>query len=108
MYIYVNIYVYIYLYTHACLCVDHCSFVHMGGHFPSHCVQGTAGSKFLPEIATALEQAMRQNGPDRVFVAFKGMHERTDSFAALPYTEVYAPSKISQKSLFVYSIYCMK
>ena len=100
MYIYVNIYVYIYLYTHACLCVDHCSFVHMGGHFPSHCVQGTAGSKFLPEIATALEQAMRQNGPDRVFVAFKGMHECTDSFAALPYTEVHTHSRISQQKKF--------
>ena len=50
---------------------DHCSFAHAGGSFPSHCVQGTAGSKFLPEIADALAEAMKSNGPDRVHVAFK-------------------------------------
>ena len=68
---------------------DHCSFAHAGGHFPSHCVQGTSGSKFLPEIARALEGAMRrraerkEGGP--VLVAFKAMHEEVDSFGALPY-----------------------
>eukprot|EP00802_Teleaulax_amphioxeia_P004553 Tamp_04557.p1 GENE.Tamp_04557~~Tamp_04557.p1 ORF type:complete len:667 (+),score=102.32 Tamp_04557:23-2002(+) len=66
---------------------DHCSFVHKGGHFPPHCVQGTEGSKFLPEIAQALELAMRNNGPERTFVAFKAMHEEVDSFGALPYGE---------------------
>ena len=49
-------------------------------------MQGTPGSKFLPEIARALEQAMREN-PGRVFVAFKAMHESVDSFGALPYAE---------------------
>ena len=59
----------------------------MGGHFPSHCVQGTNGSKFLPEIAEALELAMRVHpkGPDHVLIAFKAMHEHVDSFGALPY-----------------------
>ena len=68
-----------------CVPVDHCSFAHVGGHFPSHCVQGTEGSKFLPEIALALENALKINGPDRVCVAFKAMHEHVDSFGALPY-----------------------
>jgi len=32
---------------------DHCSFM-PAGPFPSHCVQGTPGSRFLPPIAAAL------------------------------------------------------
>lgn len=64
---------------------DHCSFASQGGPFPAHCVQGTAGSKFLPEIAAALERAMRNAGPSRVCVVFKAMHEGVDSFGALPY-----------------------
>ena len=64
---------------------DHCSFAHMGGAFPSHCVQGTEGAKFLPAIAAALEDAMQANGVDRTLVAFKAMHEHVDSFGALPY-----------------------
>ena len=56
-------------YTH-----NHCSCAHAGGHFaqsgnfPSHCVHGTASSKFLSEIAGALESAMITHGPERVFV----------------------------------------
>jgi hypothetical protein len=64
---------------------DHCSFSSYGGHFPSHCVAGTSGAQFLPEISEALESAMEKNGPDRVLIAFKGMHEHVDSFGALPY-----------------------
>ena len=66
---------------------DHCSFAHEGGSFPSHCVQGSAGAEFLPEIKSALEDAMRKCGPEKVFVAFKGIHEHTDSFGALPYVK---------------------
>jgi hypothetical protein len=66
---------------------DHCSFAHVGGHFPSHCVQGTVGARLLPEIADALEGAMQKNGPDRVLVAFKALHEHVDSFGALPYAK---------------------
>jgi nicotinamidase-related amidase len=64
---------------------DHCSFSSYGGHFPSHCVAGTSGAKFLPEISEALESAIKKNGPERVLIAFKGMHEHVDSFGALPY-----------------------
>ena len=33
---------------------DHASFMPQGGPFPPHCVQGTAGARFMPEIAAAL------------------------------------------------------
>ena len=33
---------------------DHCSFLSRGGPFPPHCVQGTAGAKFVSPIAEAL------------------------------------------------------
>ena len=36
---------------------DHASFNTQGGPFPPHCVQGTAGSYFLPRIASALAAA---------------------------------------------------
>eukprot|EP00750_Incisomonas_marina_P030585 INCI7621.4.p1 GENE.INCI7621.4~~INCI7621.4.p1 ORF type:complete len:645 (+),score=100.94 INCI7621.4:322-2256(+) len=64
---------------------DHCSFACTGGPFPAHCVQGTAGSKFVPAVARALEEAMELNGPERTLVAFKAMHEAIDSFGAIPY-----------------------
>ena len=64
---------------------NHISFVSQGGHFPSYCVQGTPGSKFLPPIAEALASGVRRNGNEKVFVAFKAMHEGAASFAALPY-----------------------
>ena len=63
---------------------DHVSFV-PAGPFPVHCVQGSEGSKFLPPIAEALAKGVRRLGTERVFVAFKGMHEHIDSFGALPY-----------------------
>ena len=50
---------------------DHVSFISHGGPFPSHCVQGTPGSKFLPPIAEALAKARHEIG-DRAMVAFKG------------------------------------
>lgn len=64
---------------------DHASFVTQGGPFPAHCVQGSKGSMFRPVIAKALSAAMTTAGQDRVFVAFKAMHEDVDSFGGLPY-----------------------
>jgi hypothetical protein len=58
-----------------------------GGHFPSHCVAGTAGAELLPEIAAAMEEAMRKQGRDRVCIAFKGLHEHVDSFGVLGLAE---------------------
>ena len=63
---------------------DHCSFVSHGGPFPAHCVQGTPGSFFMPDIADALAAGKRK-APERVHVAFKAMHEDVDSFGGLPY-----------------------
>ena len=64
--------------------VDHVSFIGQGGPFPAHCVQGSAGSHFLPPIAAAMANG-KTKAPDRVHVAFKAMHEHVDSFGGLPY-----------------------
>ena len=54
---------------------DHASFMSQGGPFPPHCVQGSIGSRFMPQIAAALGQAIRTaeggDGLDRVKIAFK-------------------------------------
>ena len=63
---------------------DHVSFSGQGGRFPSHCVQGSDGAKFEPQIAEALADGIQQAGPERVFVAFKGLHELTESFGSFP------------------------
>ena len=41
---------------------DHKSFVPQGGPFPPHCVQGTVGARFMPQIAAALARALAQGG----------------------------------------------
>lgn len=64
---------------------DHASFLSQGGPFPSHCVQGGDGAKLRPVVAAAVAAAMSTAGQDRVFIAFKAMHEDVDSFGALPY-----------------------
>eukprot|EP00930_Biecheleria_cincta_P000938 TRINITY_DN102120_c0_g1_i1.p1 TRINITY_DN102120_c0_g1~~TRINITY_DN102120_c0_g1_i1.p1 ORF type:complete len:611 (-),score=81.33 TRINITY_DN102120_c0_g1_i1:35-1867(-) len=64
---------------------DHCSFNSHGGPFPAHCIQGTAGSYFLPAIGTKLADAMRKTSPEKVCVVFKAFHEAVDSFGGLPY-----------------------
>ena len=71
--------------------VDHASFL-PSGPFPCHCVQGTDGSKFMPEIADSLAAAKRM-ASGRVHVAFKAMHEHVDSFGALPYDKFYQGGK---------------
>ena len=50
---------------------DHVCFTSQGGPFPSHCVQGTTGSEFLPPIAKALGEGVLKAGKDKVGVAFK-------------------------------------
>ena len=59
---------------------DHCCFTSVGGPFPAHCVQGSRGSYFLPPIGKALASGLARAGSDKVFVAFKAMHEDIDSF----------------------------
>ena len=67
--------------------VDHISFDTQGGIFPTHCVQGSDGSKFLPELGAKLAFAMKVMGSEKVMVVFKAFHEDVDSFGALPYWE---------------------
>lgn len=50
---------------------DHMSFVPQGGPFPPHCVQGTIGARFMPQIAASLARALSQGGAERVRIAFK-------------------------------------
>jgi hypothetical protein len=72
---------------------DHVSFTTRGGPFPPHCVQGTPGARFLAPIATALAQGVHARGPEKVFVAFKAMHEDVDSLGALPYRSAKAATR---------------
>ena len=66
---------------------DHCCFFTHGGPYPPHCVQGTTGSYFVPEICEALKAAIKLAGEDHVSIVFKGFHEDVDSFAAFPYAQ---------------------
>ena len=50
---------------------DHMSFAPQGGPFPPHCVQGTVGARFMPQIAASLARAIAQGGVERVRIAFK-------------------------------------
>ncbi len=81
---------------------DHASFTTCGGPYPPHCVQGTKGSELVPEIAAALAAAMRTAGNERIGVCFKAMHEKVDSFGALPYakaSEHVAPRNAGEAGL---------
>ncbi|CAK0804080.1 unnamed protein product [Prorocentrum cordatum] len=64
---------------------DHCSFISEGGHFPAHCVQGTEGSHFYPDIAACM--ADLKTVGRRAEVVFKGFHEDIDSFGSFKYPE---------------------
>lgn len=65
--------------------VDHASFMPQGGPFPPHCMQGTVGARFMPQIAAALARAISDGGTERVKIAFKAFHEAVDSFGGFPY-----------------------
>ena len=51
----------------------------------NHAKQAGVPWQEILEVQQRLLDAMRANGPDRVAVAFKAMHEGVDSFGALPY-----------------------
>jgi nicotinamidase/pyrazinamidase len=67
---------------------SHCSFVENGGHFPSHCVQGSGGSQFEAHIAAALNEARTQY-PGSVEIVFKGFVPQTDSFGSATYSSEF-------------------
>jgi len=75
--------------------VDHCSFIPEGGPFPAHCVQGTEGSKFYPDIALCM--ANLKTAGRRAEVVFKGFHEDIDSFGSLEYPESYAEKRVTSR-----------
>jgi nicotinamidase-related amidase len=59
---------------------DHCSFNTTGGAFPPHCVANHDGA--------AMHDSMMQFASfDNVDVIFKGCHQGTDSFSAVPYVK---------------------
>eukprot|EP00429_Kryptoperidinium_foliaceum_P086376 CAMPEP_0176199690 /NCGR_PEP_ID=MMETSP0121_2-20121125/8683_1 /TAXON_ID=160619 /ORGANISM="Kryptoperidinium foliaceum, Strain CCMP 1326" /LENGTH=586 /DNA_ID=CAMNT_0017538549 /DNA_START=77 /DNA_END=1837 /DNA_ORIENTATION=+ len=64
---------------------DHCSFIPSGGPFPSHCVQGSAGTNFYAPVADCIEEL--RDAEKRCEVVFKGFHEAIDSFGALEYPD---------------------
>jgi len=65
----------------------HCSFVTNGGHFPAHCIQGSAGSFLYEPIEKALKQ-VKSEGAD-VSIVFKGFVSECDSFGGFTYTKEY-------------------
>lgn len=75
---------------------DHASFSTEGGPFPPHCVQGTPGADFLPQVALALSAA-KQRDPRRVCVAFKAFHEDVDSFGGFPYARG-GPGRLTRRA----------
>lgn len=70
--------------------VDHCSFASYGGHFPSHCVQGSEGSY----INAAIGDAIKERGKDNTSVVFKGFSEDIDSFGAVAYSDESADQRL--------------
>lgn len=62
----------------------HVSFMEQGGPFPAHCVQGSPGSQFFPEIAAAFKK-VKENKAHDFHLVHKGFHEDIDSFGGFPY-----------------------
>eukprot|EP01006_Ploeotia_vitrea_P006070 TRINITY_DN12200_c0_g1_i1.p1 TRINITY_DN12200_c0_g1~~TRINITY_DN12200_c0_g1_i1.p1 ORF type:complete len:583 (-),score=45.32 TRINITY_DN12200_c0_g1_i1:133-1881(-) len=75
---------------------DHCSFTTHGGPFPPHCLQGSNGSFFDPLIGHSLMQA-KKNEAQKVYIAFKGFSNATDSFGAVHYQQDYADTRLVHK-----------
>jgi len=71
---------------------DHCSFMGRGDdypqqpNYPPHCVQGSQGSKLYSPICATLCELMRSDA-SRAKIAWKGFHEKVDSFGGAMYPE---------------------
>jgi nicotinamidase-related amidase len=74
---------------------DHCSFNTQGGPFNPHCIQGTEGSEFISEVGKAIEFAEISH-PENTFIVFKAMHEKQDSFGAVPYKSSFTNIRANQ------------
>jgi len=66
---------------------NHCSFLPNGGHFPPHCVQGSAGSFLYAPIEKALKEVKEEGAG--VSIVFKGFAPQCDSFGSFTYTKEY-------------------
>ena len=64
--------------------INHCSFTTKGGPFNPHCIQGSEGAKFTPEL-TEVAQPLLKEG--KVGVLYKGFCDAIDSFGAFPYSD---------------------
>lgn len=64
--------------------IHHCSFEDHGGIFPTHCVQGTWGSRFVDAMSLMIQGRCHPlEGP--VFLTYKGFSPDVDSFGAVHY-----------------------
>jgi len=52
------------------------------GNFPAHCVQGSNGSLFVPEVEEFIKK--HQTNDNKIKIVFKGIHKDVDSFTAVP------------------------
>jgi nicotinamidase/pyrazinamidase len=59
---------------------DHCSFVAQGGGWPVHCVAGTAGARFHPDLAL----------PDNTVVVSKATRRDAEAYSAFAGTDLDA------------------
>lgn len=51
---------------------DHCSFAEQGGPWPPHCVRGTAGAEFAPELELSEEAAIVSKATESERDAYSG------------------------------------
>ncbi|MCD6341163.1 MAG: nicotinamidase [Desulfurococcales archaeon] len=81
---------------------NHISFKARGGPWPPHCVQGSVGADFYPELKL----------PDRAIVISKGTNPDAEAYSAFDKTELhYLFSKLGVRRVFVCGVateYCVK
>ena len=81
---------------------DHCSFQEQGGPWPPHCVQGTRGAEFPPELEL----------PSRAYIVSKGTDRDRDAYSGFQDTELHARlQERGVRRLFVGGLatdYCVK
>jgi len=57
---------------------DHCSFAERGGPWPPHCIAGTAGARFAPDLDL----------PEDVFIISKGTSSEADAYSGFEGTNL--------------------
>ena len=81
---------------------NHISFKVRGGPWPPHCVQGSAGADFHPELRL----------PDKAVIISKGTDPDAEAYSAFDRTELhYVLSKLGVRRVFVCGVateYCVR